>query len=143
MKVCVILSAVLAVLLCACSCSRDEAEMFIGTMVVSGTLYADTGETLEDVTVTLMGFGDEDTNMELKALDTKSTFTGEDGRYKITIIGPKAQKYFKIVAHDDSYSRKDDSYSSSLVLLYINDGTAYQPLTKTYELRNIDFYLTK
>ena len=143
MKVGVILSAALAVLLCACSCSKGEAELFIGTMVVSGTVCADTGEALEDVTVTLMGFGDTDVNMEHKALDTQSARTDGAGRYKITIIGPQAQKYFKIVAHDDADSRKNDAYRSSLVLLYISNGEAYHPRSRTYELKNIDFYLTK
>ena len=131
-------------LLCVFSCKKHEAEMKINTMVVSGTVYAmDTGEPLENVKVSLMGFDSDDEEMVKKPLDTKVTYTFPDGQYKITLLSPKAQKYFKVVVADESYSRENDNYQSALILLYISDGTAYNPLTKTYELVNLDFTLKK
>ena len=144
MRVYVKIAALMMALLCVFSCKKHEAELEINTLVVSGTVYAmDTGEPLSNVTVSLMGFGDDDEHMAMKPLDTKLSYTDLEGNYKITLFGPKAQKYFKVVATDESYSRENDNYQSSLILLYISDGTAYNRRTKTYELFNMDFSLKK
>ncbi len=138
------ITAVLLALLCVISCGKDEAELEVDTLIVSGTVFAaDTGEPLESVKVSLMGFDSDDEKMTMTPLVTKQTYTDIGGDYKITLIGPRAQKYYKIVASDESALRQGENYKSSLILFYISDGTAYNPRTKTYELLSQDFYLKK
>ena len=129
-------------LLCAFSCEKHEAEMSISTFIVSGTVYgADTGEPLNNISVSLLGYSQDDSRMESTPVDSKASRTDSDGRYKITLFEPQAQKYFKVVAYD--LSGDEDAYQSAMKVLYVGDGTAYHDRGKTYELEGIDFYLKK
>ena len=137
------ISALLMALLCAFSCQKHETELDITTFVVSGTVYdSETGEPVPEVTVSLLGFGSDDPKMT-KAISTNTRITGSDGTYRILILNPKARKYYKILATDNSQHRQEN-YSGSVKFLYISDGsTAYNERTKSYELNAVDFYLEK
>ena len=130
-------------LLCAFSCQKHETELDIATFVVSGTVYdSETGEPVPEVTVSLLGFDSDDPKMT-KAISTNTRITGSDGTYRILILNPKARKYYKILATDNSRSRQEN-YSGSVKFLYISDGsTAYNERSKSYELNAVDFYLEK
>ena len=139
-KICVILTS----LLCVFSCEKDKVEMEIATFVVSGTAYdIESGDPLSNITVHLMGYPDDDYKMEKNPVCSETAYTDLQGKYKITVIRPSAKKYFKILAQDKYLYRDTTSYQSSLKYLYIGDGTAYNERTKTYELKDIDFYLNK
>lgn len=132
------------VLLCAFSCKKDEALLQINTFIVSGTVFdSETGDALDNVTISLMGYSPDDSRMESNPISTNTAYTDQEGKYKITVIAPKATTYYKIVAWDALKYREEENYQSSLRLLYISDGPAYHERTKTYELSNIDFYLKK
>ena len=144
MRVFIKIGVILMTLLCVFSCDKDEAQLQINTFIVSGTVVDyETGEGLTNITVSLMGYSPDDSRMVLSPISNNTAYTDLDGNYKFTIIKPKSTNYYKIVAWDTASNREGGKYQSSLKMLYLSDGTAYHERSKTYELNNIDFYLTK
>ena len=132
-------------LLCVFSCEKHEAELDINTLIVSGAAYdSESGEPVPNVTVYLMGYAPDDEKMEKNPLSTDIAYTSDSGTYKFTKLNPVATLYYKIVAVDNDPARNaSGAFQTSLKFLYLSEGTSYFSRSKTYELKNIDFYLTK
>ena len=144
--------SLLAVSAALTGCDKDytndieSVDFSVRFFTVSGTVYDSSeslpGTPLPDIKITMTTYWYDDASRE-RPIDSQTTWTTSDGRYQFRKTWEMTMQnvYYVLVVRDDSKSRAVH-FKPVEQELYLRAHTdSYDNVTRSYEVRNNDFYL--
>lgn len=144
--------SLLAVSAALTGCNQDNAEdirsveFSVKYFTVSGTVYDSSeslpGTPIPDIMITMTAYWYDDTSRE-RPIDSQTTWTTSDGRYQFHKAWEMTMQnvYYVLIVRDDSKSRAVHFKPVEQELYLRSHTDSYDNVTRSYEVRNNDFYL--